>query len=173
MEAAGGTVADHVLEGRSLTPWLHGETPDWRDFVISEYDYSIKPARDAVGVASRDARLFMVFDGRYKMIHAEGGFRPMLFDLETDPDEFDDLARGSGHEAEIARLYDCLARWGRRMSQRVTRSEADIEAMRGRSARRGILPFLKDGSEVAEELTRAYRGAVAQNHLSRRGTTQR
>ena len=59
------------------------------------------------------------------------------------------------------------------MSQRVTRSEADIEAMRGRSARRGILPFLKDGSEVAEELTRAYRGAVAQNHLSRRGTTQR
>ena len=173
VEAAGGTVADHVLEGRSLTPWLHGETPDWRDFVISEYDYSIKPARDTVGVASRDARLFMVFDGRYKMIHAEGGFRPMLFDLETDPDEFDDLARGSGHEPEIARLYDCLARWGRRMSQRVTRSEADIEAMRGRSARRGILPFLKDGSEVPEKLTRAYRGAVAQNHLSRRGTTQR
>ena len=173
VEAAGGAVADHVLEGRSLTPWLHGRTPDWREFVVSEYDYSIKPMRDVVGVTSRDARLFMVFDGRYKLIHAEGGFRPMLFDLESDPDEVHDLAGGAGHEAEIARLYDCLSRWGRRMSQRITRSDADIEAMRGRSFRRGILPFLKDGSEVPGALTSAYRGPVAQNHLSSPGSAER
>ena len=173
VEAAGGTVADHILEGRSLMPWLHGRTPRWRDFLISEYDYSITPMRDVVGVAPRDARLFMVFDGRFKLIHAEGGFRPMLFDLENDPDELDDLAKGPGREAEIARLYDCLAGWGRRMSQRVTCSDADIEARRDRSARRGILPFLKDGSEVPEELTSAYRGPVVQNHLSNRGARER
>ena len=97
----------------------------------------------------------------------------MLFDLESGPEEFHDLARGAGHEAETARLYDCLSRWGRRMSQRITRWEADIEAMPGRSFRRGVLPFLKDGSEVPGELTNAGRGPVAQNHLSSSGTAER
>ena len=166
VEAAGGTIPDHILEGRSLLPWLRGQTPDWREVAISEYDYAVTPMRDVVGVTSRDARLFMAFDGRFKLIHAEGGFRPMLFDLETDPDEFHDLAKADGHQAEIARLYDHLARWGRRMSQRVTRSEAVLEGMRGRSRRRGILPFLKDGSEVPEDLTQAYRGPVSKDYTA-------
>ena len=113
----------------------------------------------------RDARLFMVFDGRFKMMHAEGGFRPLLFDLETDPDEFADLAKGDAHQAEIDRLYGYLAEWGRRMSQRVTKSEADIKAMRGRSVRRGILPFLADGTEVPEELLEKYTGPVKQRFI--------
>ena len=164
VEAAGGKVPDHILEGWSLLPWLNGETPAWRDFVISEYDYSVTPQCVKLGLEPRDARLFMVFDGRYKLMHAEGGFRPMLFDLQTDPDEFDDLAKGEAHKAEIDRLYGYLAQWGRRLAQRVTKSEADIKAMRGRSARRGILPFLVDGSEVPEELTEKYRGPAPQRY---------
>ncbi len=166
VEVAGGTVADHILEGRSLIPWLHGQTPDWRGYAISEYDYSVTPARATLGVSSRDARLFMVFDGRHKLIHAEGGFPPMLFDLAADPQEYSDLGRLPESAATLARLYDQLAAWGRRMSQRVTRSEADLAAMRGRSARRGILPFLKDGTEVSPELTIKYRGPVTQVHLA-------
>jgi len=166
VEAAGGKPADHILEGRSLQPWLHGLTPEWRDFAISEYDYSVTPMRDVVGVSSRDARLFMVFDGRYKLMHAEGGFRPMLFDTQTDPDELTDLAKSDDHGDVIARLYDNLRAWGLRMSQRVTRSDDDIEAMRGRSARRGILPFMKDGSEVPAELTQKYRGPVTQDYVN-------
>ncbi|MGR3814803.1 MAG: sulfatase-like hydrolase/transferase [Cognatishimia activa] len=158
VEAAGGKVADHILEGRALTPWLHGETPDWRDFAISEYDYSATSVCVKLGLEPRDARLFMVFDGRFKLIHAEGGFRPMLFDLETDPEEFHDLAKTDTHQAEIDRLYGYLAQWGRRLSQRVTKSEDDIKAMRGKSGRRGILPFLYDGSEVPEEWIQKYVG---------------
>jgi len=165
VEVAGGEVADHILEGHSLMPWLRGETPDWRDFTISEYDYSSTPVCEKLGVSPRDARLFMVFDGRYKLMHAEGGLRPMLFDLETDPDELNDLARGNTHQDQIARLYEMLGQWGRRMSQRVTKSDAQIEAGRGRSMRRGILPFLKDGSEVPDELTQAYRGPAPDNHV--------
>ena len=108
----------------------------------------------------RDARLFMVFDGRFKMMHAEGGFRPMLFDLQNDPEEFHDLAKGGEHQAEIDRLYDCLAEWGRRLAQRVTRSDDDIKSMRGTSARKGVLPFLHDGSEVPAEFTEKYRGVA-------------
>ncbi len=111
----------------------------------------------------------MVFDGRYKLIHAEGGFRPMLFDLAEDPDEFHDLGKGGEHRAVIDRLYSYLTEWGLRLSQRVTRSEDDIKAMRGRSLRRGILPFLVDGSEVPEALTERYRGPAPGNYLSGTG----
>ena len=163
VEAAGGTVPGHIIEGHSLMPWLHGEEPsDWRSYVISEFDYSSTPQCVRLGLAPRDARLFMVFDGRWKMMHAEGGFRPMLFDLQSDPEEFHDLAKTDAHQAEIGRLYDCLAEWGRRMAQRVTKSDAEIIGGRGKSARRGILPFLVDGSEVPEEMTAQYRGTAPQ-----------
>ncbi|MFQ3302138.1 MAG: arylsulfatase A-like enzyme [Planktomarina sp.] len=164
VEVAGGPVPDHILEGRSLMPWLCGETPDWRKYVISEYDYSSTPQAAKLGVAPRDARLFMVYDGRYKMMHAEGGMRPMLFDLHEDPEEFYDLAKGSEHNEIIDKLYLDLRHWGLRMSQRVTKSESDIIAMRGRSLRRGVLPFLVDGSEVPDELTEKYRGPIRQDH---------
>ena len=123
------------------------------------------PQAVKLGVEPKDARLFMVFDGRYKMMHAEGGFRPMLFDLQEDPDEFRDLGKEDTHKSEIDRLYGYLAQWGRRMSQRVTRSDDDIKAMRGKSLRRGILPFLADGSEVGDELLSRYRGKVTQNFI--------
>ena len=166
IEVAGGEVPDHIVEGRSLLPWLRGETPTWREFAISEFDYSVTPQAVKLGLEPRDARLFMVFDGRYKLMHAEGGFRPMLFDLATDPDEFIDLAKGDAHQREIDRLYGYLHQWSLRLSQRVTKSEDDIKAMRGRSLRRGIIPFLADGSEVAPELVEKYQGKIKQRFIS-------
>jgi len=165
LEAAGGAPVPHILEGRSLIPWLHGQAPDWRPYVVSEFDYSPTPQATKLGLEPMDCRLFMVFDGRFKLMHAEGGFRPMLFDLENDPDEFHDLAKTDGHASEIERLYGLLADWGRRCAQRVTKSDDDIRAMRGRSLRRGILPFLVDGSEVPEDLTAAYRGPASKTYV--------
>ncbi|MEO9777988.1 MAG: sulfatase-like hydrolase/transferase [Sedimentitalea sp.] len=166
VDAAGGAVSDHIIEGRSLMPWICGETPsEWRDYVISEYDYSVTPRAEVLAVTPRDARMFMVFDGRWKLIHFEGGFRPMLFDLASDPDEFADLGAEETHAPQIDRMYEHLGHWGRRMAQRVTRSDAEIMAMRGGSMRRGILPFLVDGSEVPDDLTQKYRGPARQFHL--------
>ena len=88
----------------------------------------------------------------------------MLFDLQQDPEEFYDLAKGSNHNKIIDQLYLHLRNWGLRMSQRVTKSESEIIAMRGQSLRRGILPFMVDGSEVPEELTVKYRGSIRQDH---------
>ena len=166
IEVAGGKVPDHIVEGRSLLPWLHGQTPTWREFAISEFDYSVTPQAVKLGLEPRDARLFMVFDGRYKLMHAEGGFRPMLFDLATDPDEFIDLAKDDAHQREIDRLYGYLHQWSLRLSQRVTKSEDDVKAMRGRSLRRGIIPFLADGSEVEPELVERYKGKIKQRFIS-------
>ena len=161
LQSAGGEPAGHILEGRSLVPLLHGETPeDWRDYAISEYDYAPSPISVRLGVAPCDARLFMVTDKRWKFIHAEGGFRPMLFDLENDPQEFFDLGADPDQSEAIALMYQRLGKWGRRMSQRVTRSDHDIETARGAARRKGIVLGVYDGSDVDDELTVKYRGKV-------------
>ncbi|MEM8592626.1 MAG: sulfatase-like hydrolase/transferase [Pseudomonadota bacterium] len=165
VEVAGGEVPTNVIEGRSLLPWLRGETPEWRDFVISETDYAVTPMAGNLGLGDDEARLFMVFDGRWKLVHAEGGFRPMLYDVESDPRELTDLGEDPAYEAEITRLYGMLATWARRQSQRVTRSAADLEAMRGSGPGKGILQFLYDGSELPPEYTAKLRGKAKAKYI--------
>ncbi|MEQ9573815.1 MAG: alkaline phosphatase family protein [Nitratireductor sp.] len=158
IEAAGAAVPDHIVEGRSLLPFVHGKAPEtWRDFVVSEYDYGPTPMAAELGVAPDRARLFMVADRRWKYVHAEG-FRPMLFDLQTDPDEFCDLGGDPEHAGVAAMMAERLAAWARRPSQRTTRSNAEIEARRPGGGRTGILIGLYDDAEVDPELTQAYRG---------------
>jgi len=156
--AMGGKPAGHILEGRSLIPWLHGETPDWRDAVFSEYDYSGMALAGYLGLSPRQARMFMVFDGRWKLIHAEGGFRPMLFDLETDPDELVDLGASATHADVIARLEARLAEWARRPAQRTTISDETIVNMRGKSRRHGIIIGAWDATELAPDLRAKLQG---------------
>lgn len=151
-------VPDHVIEGRSLTPFLRGDRPAWRDFAVSEYDYSTSPMADALNVAPRDARLFMIADKRWKFMHAEGGFRPMLFDLVADPEEFNDLGDDPDHAPIIEMMSARLSKWARRLSQRATVSDAAILARRGGSSTGGILIGVHDGDEVSPEAQAAYHG---------------
>lgn len=165
IERAGGNVPTHIVEGRSLVPFLRGHVPsDWRSFAVSEYDYSVTPMAAKLGVAPRDARLFMVTDGRWKFVHAEGGFRPMLFDLAADPNEFTDLGASAEHGTVVASMYERLAQWARRSSQRTTLSDEQIVARRGRSRRKGILLGVYDGSEVDRELIGKYVGPAGTRH---------
>jgi arylsulfatase A-like enzyme len=160
LEALGADPAAqaHRLEGRSLAPFLHGEPPaTWRRFAISEYDYALQPAAAKLGVEPRDARLFMVADKRWKLVHAPG-FRPMLFDLANDPGELRDLGADPAHEGERHRLMAALHAWGLRLSQRTTMSEQQIRDTRGKSQRRGILIGVWDETEVPGELWSKYRG---------------
>ena len=107
----------------------------------------------------------MVFDGRYKLIHAQGGFTPMLFDLQNDPNELIDLGASKDTNLEIAshldRLYTYLGDWARRPSQRNTLSDKDIEYMRGKGPLKGITLGLYDGTEIDEKLHEKYRGKVS------------
>ncbi|MEM8949008.1 MAG: sulfatase-like hydrolase/transferase [Pseudomonadota bacterium] len=161
IEAAGGEVPDHIVEGRSLLPFLYGQPPGtWRTYVISEYNYSVTPMAAKLGVEPRDAVLFMVADAKWKLIHAEGFDRPMLFDLVNDPNEFEDLGESAAHAEVRAMMYDKLFQWTRRHAQRTTCSEADILGMRGKSRRKGVLLGVYDGSEVPAELSEKYRGRL-------------
>lgn len=125
---AGGAPKPHILEGRSLLPLLHGQDPGgWRTAAISEYDYSLDRARLALGTPVPDSRLYMVADGRWKLVFAEG-FRPMLFDLETDPQELRDLGADPAFAGQRRRLTEELFAWTRRARSRITRSDAAIAA---------------------------------------------
>jgi arylsulfatase A-like enzyme len=159
IEAAGAEVPDHIIEGRSLVPFLRGETPEnWRAVAISEYDYSVTSMAAELGVAPKDARLFMVASERWKLMHAEGGFGPMLFDLENDPDELHDLGGDPEYATVRAEMYDHLFRWARRESQRVTVSDDAILKRRsaGGSARKGILLGAWDESDVPPDILAVY-----------------
>ena len=72
-----------------------------------------------------DCRLFMVFDGRWKFVHAMG-FRPMLYDLASDPQEFCDLGGDERFAAERARLREALLEWALRDHARITMPDARI-----------------------------------------------
>lgn len=98
-------VAPH-LAGNSVAPLLEGRTDNWSDTVYSEY-----MGEGAAGP------VLMVRRGRYKYVHSDGEADtpcdpPELYDLESDPDELDNLAaRADLREIrnELAALVD--ERW--------------------------------------------------------------
>lgn len=124
----GGAPKPHILEGRSLLPLLHGQDPGlWRTAAISEYDYAVDRARLALGTPVPDSRLYMVADGRWKLVFAEG-FRPMLFDLQADPQELRDLGADPAFADQRQRLTEELFAWTRRARSRITRADEAIAA---------------------------------------------
>ena len=162
VEVAGGKPDYHVLEGESLVPILHGQASETkRDYVICEYDYSATPTADLLGQDVREATMFMLADKKWKLMHFEGGHRPMLFDLENDPNEFNDLGGNDEHAGVIADLYDKLFAWARRPSQRTTRSEEQLLEMRSKSRNRGVVLGVYDENETPLELTVRYRNRKA------------
>ena len=150
LEYAGGEHKPHILEGRSLQPLLHGQSTSWRNYCISEYDYATRDARRAVSVDQQDARLVMVYDGRWKYIHVET-MRPMLFDLQNDPNEVHDLGDDSAYQDQIQRLSDLHFEWARQHHSRTTRTSETIERMTDRKEPPGILIGFYDHKELQEE----------------------
>jgi arylsulfatase A-like enzyme len=143
-------VKPHIVEGRSLLPLLRGETPaEWRHAVFSEYDYSMLEARLTLGQPIRDCRLYMVFDGRWKYVHATG-FRPLLFDLASDPQELRELGADPAHAGQCVRLREALLDWALSDHNRITTADARIEGYaKGQQLRSGILIGYWDEAELA------------------------
>jgi len=157
LEMAGGEPRPHILEGRSLRPWLHGEEPPWRDYAVSEYDYGMNPVVAKLAPTPSVARLFMVCDDRWKFMHAEG-MRPQLFDMQDDPQEYVDLGENPDHAEIIALMYTRLGEWARRLSQRTTKSDVQIIADRGRSGNHGVTLGVFEEDDIPAPLTQYYRG---------------
>ncbi|MEM6637511.1 MAG: sulfatase-like hydrolase/transferase, partial [Pseudomonadota bacterium] len=143
----GGTACPHILEGRSLLPLLHDRAETWRSFAVSEYDYAMRRARKILNQPVSDCRLTMIFDGRWKYVHAEG-FRPMLYDLKSDPDELIDLGGDPSKSQEIERLHGLMGLWSRRHHSKTTVSDHSIANRKGDELSRGIIIGFWDEDEL-------------------------
>ncbi len=161
LDVHGGEALPHVMDGRSLRPWLFGQmssqmssqTPaDWREVAVSECDYAFQDSRIELGTAPIDSWLRMAFDGRWKYVLAEH-HRPMLFDLAKDPDELHDLGASpaDAHVRARARLHEALFRWARQPRQRATVSDRMLTAtvVQERISEAGILIGYADEADLA------------------------
>ncbi|MCB1387882.1 MAG: sulfatase-like hydrolase/transferase [Rhodobacteraceae bacterium] len=167
VEVAGGDPADidHIAEGHSLVPLLHGKITEMpREHVFCEYDYGHTPLAHFKNMHPDDARMFMIANKRWKMIHFMGGFRPVLFDLENDPDELVDLGASADHAEVRAELYEALNAWGLRQSQRTTKPNAAIRKGRANMGAVGVLVGVWDETEVPLDVTVNYRNRKAADH---------
>jgi arylsulfatase A-like enzyme len=163
IETFGGKPPGHILEGHSLKPFLRGETPaDWRKVVFSEYDYAMQDVRLKLKQPIERCRLFMVFDGRWKYIQASG-FRPMLYDLKTDPQEFVDRGADPSCADVIARLQAHLFDWALHPKGHITTANEKIAAYADNQlqVKNGVLIGIWDEAELAairEEIARRAKG---------------
>ena len=138
VEYWGGEVAEHILDGRSLTPHLRGESVQWRDYAVSEFDFFLQVFRPQTGRKSLDCRSYMIVSHEWKYIHAPG-YPPMLFDLKNDPHEYHDLGRSPDHEAQRAAMHRALADWSLHYRQRETISEERATQLTGIEDKLGVL----------------------------------
>ena len=138
VEYHGGEVPPNILEGRSLVPLIRGEDPPWRDYVISESDYSFQLFGLHDGRKPLDCRSYMIATTKWKYIHAPG-FPPVLFDLENDPQELKDLGRCPDHADVRQTMFNRLAEWSLQYRQRVACSEQRAVHMSGIEEKIGVL----------------------------------
>ncbi len=108
-----GGQAPSGLDGVSLRPWLEGETPgEWRDAVHLELEYGepdhISTRMAATGVRLNQANLAILREERFKLVHFNGGLPPLLFDMQKDPGELNNLAADPAHAGELLRLTQKL-----------------------------------------------------------------
>ena len=129
----GGKQKPHIIEGLNLMPILRGETEKVRDWAISEYDFVTREAREILDLPADKAKLIMCADQRWKFVHSET-FRPMLFDLENDPNELNDLGASEDPEhVQIKELMEArIFEWARQHHNRTTKSFEVLDSIIGK-----------------------------------------
>jgi arylsulfatase A-like enzyme len=120
VEYAGGIINHERIEGRSLMPLLRSKIApgDWRQFALSEIDYSERGARGLLKLAPYDCRALMIRDKRWKYIH-HNLFRPQLFDMQKDPQELIDLGDDPAYAKVRASMRQLMLASRRRLKPRI------------------------------------------------------
>jgi arylsulfatase A-like enzyme len=112
IEAVDAKVNSERVEGSSLIPLLHGKaTQSWREFVVSEFDYSFRTkTRIDLNKSIKQCSMITLRDDKWKFVHCEG-FSPILFNLIDDPYEFMDLGQSKSHQKIIDSYTFKLSQW--------------------------------------------------------------
>ncbi|CAG1013567.1 MAG: alkaline phosphatase family protein [Rhizobiaceae bacterium] len=114
MDLLGAAPAPH-LDGRSLAPFLHGETPAaWRDAVHWEYDFRSVAAGTSTqpfGLKPQQCNLAVLRTETLKYVHVGGGLPPVLFDLREDPAETRNVAQDDAYRGARIAMAERLLAW--------------------------------------------------------------
>ena len=109
-----GAEVPRACDGRSLVPFLHGETPaDWRTEVHYEFDFrtSFGSARQNVlNLHVDQCGLAVIQDNRYKYVHFDA-LPPLFFDLEADPGQFHNRACDPAYAPRVLEYAQKMLSW--------------------------------------------------------------
>jgi len=116
-------------DGRALQPFLHADpSPSgpggWRSAVHWEWDFrnpSLRLAETLLGIPMEQCSLNVVRDERWKYVHFATDpsiLPPLLFDLESDPEQLTDLSGDGAHAAVVADRTGELLGWRMRHDER-------------------------------------------------------
>lgn len=103
-------------DGRSLLPFLRGESPArWRTEAHMELDFRSGPysgldAEAALGLLPDECQLAIVRGERWKYVFF-AALPPLLFDLYNDPGEMNDLAGDPAHREVLLEMAHKMLSW--------------------------------------------------------------
>ena len=152
VEAAGETPAYHRLEGQSLQPLLFGEVAGddtWRDAVFSEIDYACYQTQEILDSDIDRSRGYMLRTQRWKYVHFTG-YAPQLFDLENDPDEFNDLGQDDQHAQVRDDMYRRLLERLTARKNRVTVTDEQMLKFKNPELNGGVLIGFEDEEQFRQ-----------------------
>jgi arylsulfatase A-like enzyme len=135
-----GLEAPGHLDGRSLRPYLAGETPRRpRSCVHWEYDFrevATGRAQSRFGLPLDDLNLAVIRDRNFKYVHFPG-LPPLLFDLQSDPGECVNQAEAPAMQPARLEMAERLLAWrARHLDRRLTGLELTKDGVVDARARR-------------------------------------
>ncbi len=141
LEACGRPVPA-AMDGRPLCDFLEGRTPsNWKDAIMMELEFAEpdypRPLQKALSLPLRDANFAILREERYKLVHFNAGLPPLVFDLQEDPGEMNDLAGDPAHRDTLLRLTQRL------LSHRMSHADRNLSEMKATAG--GVLNFTPEG----------------------------
>ena len=103
-------------DGRSLLPFVKGKTPArWRTEAHMELDFRTGPygsldAEKELGLAPDECQLAILRGERWKYVFF-AALPPLLFDMQNDPWEMNDLSREPAHQGTMLEMAHKMLSW--------------------------------------------------------------
>ncbi|MEO6625303.1 MAG: alkaline phosphatase family protein [Burkholderiaceae bacterium] len=103
-------------DGRSLLPFLEGRTPTrWRSEAHMELDFRAGPyagfkGQAALGLEPDECQVAILRGERWKFVHF-AALPPLLFDLQADPWEMQDLSGDPAHQGVMLQMAQKMLTW--------------------------------------------------------------
>ncbi|WP_416400555.1 sulfatase-like hydrolase/transferase [Alicycliphilus denitrificans] len=140
LDAFGLDLPTQWLEGQSLLPLVHAPgTAAGKPFVVCENSYAFRDAvRLPLGQPVERCHMTMLRDRRWKFVHVED-LPPMLFDLEADPQELNDLGRDPRFASIREQMLERMFGWLRERRRFPTIAPPTIAEWNRREVEAGIL----------------------------------